>query len=372
MRRTAGRLRGWFAVPVFAAGFVVAAGCASDAAKEEAAPPAASPDASAASDEPPAHVVLSPRGVSVRPGGSSARTDPDAVAPELRAPRAADENEFARTLLAADRRVDEFVNLDAEARNAARHRELLASALEAFAAEHLERLLAGAAAGTDPARRLRSMKALAFANDRRATTLAVAALGESADPPLQTAAGFTLSRLADPDTSVEALLDAARSPDVDVRVNALLALARVLEARGAYSNFIDQAGREDVLALLGSALFDPEDATARGNAAAVAGALGDTRSIDPLLNLLRDQDPFVRAHTARALGQVGNRRAIDPLVEVIDESPEGAARTSVLAALAELLAKERITVPDDIDDDERAWADFVARAFAERARRPVR
>lgn len=353
------------------------AGCASDGSPSPSPSPTATPAAAeAAHEETPEPASVTFRsgggGVTVNRPVSSAATDPDAVAPELRSTSALGEIDFARTLVSADRRVDEYVSLDPEARATERRRELLASALEAFAAEHLERLLGRAADPSDPFRRLRSVKVLAFANDRRATAAAVAALGEAGDPALQAAAAFTLSRLADPDTSLDALVGAARSPDVDVRVNALLALARVLGVRGSYSNFIDQEGRDRVLDLLDTALFDPEDALARGNAAAVAGALGDPRAVDSLLNLLRDEDPFVRAHTARALGKVGNRRAIGPLVDVVDESPPGVARTSVLAALTELLVKERVVVPEDLADDERTWSEFVAKSFAEQARRPLR
>lgn len=313
-------------------------------------------------------------------GPSSGSADPSQPVGEILSDKttakvlaAEDDATFARTLLAVDRRVDAFIALGVEPGDAARKdRELTQSGLEAVVAQHLDRFLAVAASKDDPTRRRVAVKALAFANDVRAAAAVVPAIEQTSDTHLQTVAGFALARLRDANTPLPPLLAAARSPDVDVRVNALLALWHVLEARGKVGNFVDRASRDAALPVLESVLFDPDDPMVRGHAAAALGALGDPRGVDSLLNLLRDKQPFVRSHTAIALGKLGDRRAIQPLVDVIDETPRGDTKGYVLLAVTLLLEREGISVPAGLADDQRSWSLFVQRAFADKARRPLK
>jgi HEAT repeat protein len=347
-------------------GPVLCGGGACAGAAGETGGPEAAPDAPATA---PAGGV---------PGGAEAGT-PKAAPPATTRPRAdasppaGSQADFERTLSAADRRIDELVRLGGATDEASvRRRDLVESAIEAFATEYVDRLLAGAADASDPVRRCTCIKALAFANDRRATPVAVAALRDSGDTAIQTAAGFALARLGDPDTDVAVLVAAVRSTDVDVRVNALVALTRVLDGRGAIGNFLDVRTRDQVLPALETALFDPEDPAVRGRAAATARALDDPRVVPSLVNLLRDKHPFVRAQTALALGQYGDRGEVLALVEVIDDTPVGPARTAVIDAITRIVKRARIEVPRDLPDEQAAWSDFVRRAYAEQDRRPLR
>jgi HEAT repeat protein len=293
--------------------------------------------------------------------------DPAAAKPAVTDAERERDAEFGRVLQATDKRVDQYIWLGPQPGDEARRqRDLEQSALEAVVAQHADQFAAALADRTEPTRRRIAAKALAFSRDRRATPALVAALREKGDAQLQTNAAFALSRLRDPDTSLPALLDGAQSPDVDVRVNSLLALGHVLEARAEAGRPADAATRDEVLPVLETALFDPDDAVARGHAAAAMGALGDPRGVDPLLNLLRDKHTFVRTHVGLALGKLGDRRAIRPLVDVIDDTQQGSPRSAVILGVSLLLEREGITIPADMPDDERVWSGFVQRALPPR------
>jgi HEAT repeat protein len=330
-------------------------GCASS--DEDGQKPAATKGAATGTGAPPAA------------GGAASRGAQPA------APRTstATEEDFARTLAAAERRIDELARTTTtHEKEIAKRRAETESAVEAFAQEYTDRLLAGAADVRDPARRIACVKALAYSNDRRATTAAVAALRVEDDATLQTAAGFALARLRDPDTEVSALVTAARSKDVDVRVNALLAMGRVLEARGAIGNFLDVTTRDQVLPVLETALFDTEDPAVRGWAAVAARQVGDPRILPSLVNLLRDKNVFVRAQTALAVGQYGGRAELETLLAMIDETPVGPARDAVLVAIRRIMGRLDVAVPEDLPDEQASWTAFVRRALADEDHRPVR
>ena len=319
--------------------------------------------------EPPA---AAPKGAAVKDPIAASAVRPPATATDMA--------DFDRTLIAADERINALVREPAsDEMDALRRREVAESAIEAFAQEHIDRVLAGATvvttASSDPAERARRtacVKVLAFSNDRRATAAAVQALAAVGDPALRTAAAYALARLADPDTDIDALVAAVRDSDADVRVNALTALARVLDARGGVGNFIDVRTRDTLLPVLETAMFDPKDAAVRGRAAAAARALGDPRVVPSLVNLLRDKDPFVRMHTALALSRYGDREEVQPLIDVIDDTPRGPARTAVLGSLARILRRENVHVPEGLADNQSAWEDLVRRAYIEKDREPLR
>lgn len=93
-----------------------------------------------------------------------------------------------------------------------------------------------------------------------------------------------------------------------------------------------------------------ENAVVRAEAASVLGMIGDPRAVEPLINTLgdeyarlhaavslgkigesavasligvvSDEDAIVRALTAHALGEIGDPRAVDPLRQLLDDSDE--------------------------------------------------
>lgn len=278
-----------------------------------------------------------------------------------------DDAEFVRQLASVDARIGEHERLaTSTGQDASERRELVRSALEASVAQYFERFLAAVSDPSEPMRRRISARALAFSKDRRATPALVSALAARDDADLRTNAAFALARIADPDTPLPGLLDAASDADREVRTNSLLALWHLLVARRDAGRPPDAATRDTVLPVLEASLFDPDAPIARGNAAAAMGALGDARGVDPLLNLLRDKHAFVRMHTALALGRLGDRRAIQPLVAAVDETPRGSTRSAVGLAIAMLLEREGVAVPEPLPDDGRAWTSLVQRLLPAR------
>lgn len=60
----------------------------------------------------------------------------------------------------------------------------------------------------------------------------------------------------------------------------------------------------------------------RQRVADVLAEIGDTRSVEPLIVALRDDDEHVRVEAARALGKIGDARAMEPLVTLLDDKTQ--------------------------------------------------
>lgn len=290
-------------------------------------------------------------------GGSAAGTEPAETPTPANAQPAPDDLEFGRTLQTLDRRVDEFIaQLATGGEDAKGRTRILEAALASEVGRSMDRLLALAADPNEDLRRRIAVKAIGFSGDVRAVAPLANVLATSDDAHLLTSAGYGLARLRDPSTPIPPLLRCAAHRDPDVRNNALLALWHVLDARAAGGAApLDDATRGKALGVIENACFDPDVPLVRGHAAAAMGALGDSRGVDPLVNLLRDTNSFVRLHTALALGKLGDRRAADPLVDIIDETPRGNVRDAVLLAISALIEKAGFSVPPSMAEEERAW-----------------
>lgn len=269
--------------------------------------------------------------------------------------------EMGRVLLDLDKRVDKYVFWKSQpGEDAARERYVERSAATSLVRLNQDRLIALVGDGSDPTRRRIAAKSLAFATDDRAVDALAACLSEKADARLLTNATFALGEIKSPRTPAMPLIDLLSHPDADVRNNTLLALFQTMEARSrAGASPLDPIERSQAMPLIEAALFEMDDAQVRGHAAACLGTLKDPRSVDALVNLLPDTDPFVRTRTAVALGKIGEPKAIPALVAVIDETPRGTPRTAVTTALTALVEGSGRTVPPGLDDSERAWKAFL-------------
>jgi len=275
----------------------------------------------------------------VAAGCVSESTDREPVGVAEKTTSSGGELSYGRLLQDLDSRVDRFVHLKSQAGpEALRERELLASALEAVVAQHEGELIASLT-GEELSRQRIAGKSLAFS----ATDGAVAALATALD------------------TSDDArLLTNVAFGDDDIRNNVLIALWHVVDARRAGGSApLDPDDLVRAMPLIEAALFDPDDAFIRAHAAAALGAIGDPRSVDALINLLRDDHPFVRTHTALALGKLSDVKAVPALVTIIDETPRGTPRSAVVTALAALMESTGATVPDYLGESEAAWQAFV-------------
>lgn len=292
-------------------------------------------------------------------GGTDFRMSAETQADEERRKRLAD------TLVKLDQQVDRYVMLGSQSGDDLRNeREMLAGALAAQVAQYKADLLAIAADPDKPERRRTAVKALAFSKDPAAVPVLVAALDVREDPRLVTNATYALGRIHAASTPVEPLLALVRDGDRDMRSNSLMALWHIFDERHeAGLPPLDARQAKVAMPLLEAALFEPSDPLIRAHAAAALGAIGDTRSVDPLLNLLRDPQPLVRTQTALALGKLGDTKAIPGLIAVIEETAAGTPRSAVLLGLTLILEKAGHRVPDSLGENPAAWEDFAKEAL---------
>jgi HEAT repeat protein len=271
------------------------------------------------------------------------------------------ESNLAHALVEIDQRIDAFVALSTDAGDEARtKRRNLELAVSAQVKRFKSDLLAMAGDAANPARRIIAAKALGFSDDPAAVTALCAMLDPKLDSRLLTNATYSLGRIGSPLTRADLLFPLVLDGDPDVRSNALRALARVFEAkRKIGASPLDPHEQRDVMVFLEPALSDPADPLIRAHAAAAVGALGDPRAVDPLIDLLRDPHPLVRMQTAIALGKLGDAKAVPALVKVIDSTPPGTARNTVVLALTALLESLGHRPPDNLGDDGGAWDRWV-------------
>ena len=274
-------------------------------------------------------------------------------------PAASAERELrlGRALMSIDQRVDRYVYLASQPGDDARsERNLLGPALSAQVAEFKKELLAMAGDATNPERRRIAVKALAFCDDPAAVTVLTKCLTDTTDARLLTNATFALGKIHSPTTDATVLLRLVSHPDPDVRSNALMALWHIFDARRAVgASPLDPVSQRTAMTTIEPELFDPADPIIRAHAAAVVGALGDPRGVDPLLNLLRDEHPFVRTHTAIALDKLGDKKAIPALIKAMDTTPIGTPRRVVVLAVTSLFEKQGVHPPQSLGDETRAW-----------------
>jgi HEAT repeat protein len=147
--------------------------------------------------------------------------------------------------------------------------------------------------------------------------------------------------------------------DAEVRLRAGEALVRLLDRRGWPVLFEilrgeDAQGDSMVAALrdlgdLSSALtaFVGDDQYAmRRDAAEVLGTFGDTQAVMPLIDALRDINPWVRGAAAYSLGRLGDRRALRPLMAATQDS-SGWVQQCALRALGLLGDKRALKTLED-------------------------
>ena len=298
-------------------------------------------------------------------------TPPNAAAKDA-SPAASAERELrvGRALMSIDQRVDRYVYLASQPGDDARsERNLLGPALSAQVAEFKKEMLAMAGDAANPDRRRIAVKALAFCDDPAAVSVLTKCLTETADVRLLTNATFALGKIHSPTTDAAVLLGLVSHPDPDVRSNALMALWHIFDARRAVgASPLDPVSQRTAMTTIEPELFDPADPIIRAHAAAVVGALGDPRGVDPLLNLLRDEHPFVRTHTAIALDKLGDKKAIPALIKAMDTTPIGTPRRVVVLAVTSLFEKQGVHPPQSLGDETRAWERWLRQRDADALR----
>jgi len=75
--------------------------------------------------------------------------------------------------------------------------------------------------------------------------------------------------------------------------------------------------------------------------APILGQIGDDRAVEPLIELLQDENWSIRREAIIALGEVGNPQAIDPLIGALDDEEESVSLHAA-NALLELVDKKSV------------------------------
>lgn len=81
-----------------------------------------------------------------------------------------------------------------------------------------------------------------------------------------------------------------------------------------YNTFTDRTS--DRLPILVAALKSKHESI-RAGAAAELGKIGNTKAVQPLIELINDQEMDVVKNTILALGKIGDKRAVDPLIDML-------------------------------------------------------
>ncbi len=120
--------------------------------------------------------------------------------------------------------------------------------------------------------------------------------------------------------------------------------------------------------LLHASLKD-EDAQVRGMAVGILRVRKDTRSVEPLIAALNDEDSDVCRAAARALGRLGDARAVEPLIAVLGKYRESWMMSCTVArALGELGDVRAIEPLEELLEGEDETVHRAAKGAIEKLR----
>ena len=140
-----------------------------------------------------------------------------------------------------------------------------------------------------------------------------------------------------------------QDPDPWTRNNAAYALTRIVSAGGR---------SDDLGAVAQAALFD-EEAGVRAQAASVLGMIRDADSIQPLADLLHDEEGLVLQAAARALVRIGQEhleskgRVARHLVDALERLPKPRGRY--------VMAELQTLADSDLGSDVEPWREWAYR-----------
>lgn len=134
--------------------------------------------------------------------------------------------------------------------------------------------------------------------------------------------------------------DAAYALSMTVSEDAVTALVRGLsdpvpQIRAMCAKFLGKNGRNFSAAVtpeLIKALHD-NDATVARNAATALGFLGDKDAVEPLIGLLKHENPQVRLYSVLALGRLGDERSLLPMLSLLRDDHDKKIRATIIMAL---------------------------------------
>ena len=181
---------------------------------------------------------------------------------------------------------------------------------------------------------MNAARALGRLGDKRAVEPLLASLLDG-DAKVHEQAAKALGQLGDY-RAVEPLIAALTGQDWAVRFEAAKALGRLGDYRAVepliaaleYKDWgfcwhvaraLGQLGKPATNPLIAELEDENQKKIVRRSAAYALGRLGDKQSVQPLLDVLKDEDPRVRLEAAFALGYLGDPRSMKPLVAALKD-----------------------------------------------------
>jgi len=98
-------------------------------------------------------------------------------------------------------------------------------------------------------------------------------------------------------------------------------------------------------------LLRDDNPTVRREVAEVLGRLGDSSVVQPLIDLLKDEDSDVRRETLRILGQLGSVEAVYPLMTLLENSDPLSRYEEIL--IPNILTLLGVSIPLPLQEVER-------------------
>ncbi len=185
--------------------------------------------------------------------------------------------------------------------------------------------------------------ALGRLGDKRAVDSLILAL-EDENEDVRSFAVFALGKIGDP-RAVEPIIQILEEERADwstigialSRLRDNRAVEPLIEALKKVTRYIEEIKKENPSIELKK--IDYEYLRGRWSLADTLGDLGDKKVVEPLLEVLDDEDPDLREIAAMALGKIGDKKAITIVLERMkDEEQE--IKNAVEKALMEYKGKE--------------------------------
>jgi HEAT repeat protein len=106
-------------------------------------------------------------------------------------------------------------------------------------------------------------------------------------------------------------------------------------------------------------LLKNDDWRVRESAAKALGRLGDKRALEPLITCLKDEDARVYKSAAAALANLGHERAVEPLIGCLKSRTERYSTAEALTKFGKPVVEPLITFLKDRDNGVREYAATV-------------
>jgi len=89
--------------------------------------------------------------------------------------------------------------------------------------------------------------------------------------------------------------------------------------------------------------------SSRIDASIALSKMKDVKAVDPVIQLLNDEDPEVRFSAAIILGEIGDKKAVEPLIQALEDTKARAIAAQALGKIGDVKAVEPLILALKID-----------------------